>query len=77
MREVHLPAVWSQTRIQERLHARRKAEPAEFVATLELLEGRYRKADFTPEKPTEDLRSGTFYLSGVDALYRRAYAFKG
>ena len=47
------------------------------MATLELLERRYRKADFTPEKPTEDLRSGTFYLSGVDALYRRAYAFKG
>ena len=68
---------WVQTRIQERLHARRKAEPAEFVSTLELLERRYRMADFTPEKPVEDLRSGTFYLSGVDALYRRTYAFKG
>ena len=71
-----MPAVCLQTRIQERLHARRKAEPAEFVSTLELLEKRYRQADFTPENPPEDLRSGTFYLSGVDALYRRAYAFK-
>ena len=66
----------AQIRIRERLHARRKAEPAEFVSTLELLENRYRMANFTPEKPLEDLRSGTFYLSGVDALYRRAYAFK-
>ncbi|CAL5218963.1 g717 [Coccomyxa viridis] len=71
-----LSNVSSQTRIRERLHARRKAEPAEFVSTLELLENRYRMASFTPEKPLEDLRSGTFYLSGVDALYRRAYAFK-
>ena len=66
-----------QTRIQQRLHARRKAEPAEFVSTLELLEQRYRQADFTPEKSLIDLRSGTFHLSGVDALYRRTYAFKG
>ena len=71
-----MSAACLQTRIQERLHARRKAEPAEFVSTLELLEKRYRQADFTPESPPEDLRSGTFYLSGVDALYRRAYAFK-
>lgn len=72
-----IAAGWLQTQIQERLHARRKAKPAEFVCTLELLEKRYRKAGFTPEKPVQDLRSGTFYLSGVDALYRRAYAFKG
>ena len=47
------------------------------MSTLELLEKRYRKAGFTPEKPVGDLRRGTFYLSGVDALYRRAYAFNG
>ena len=65
-----------QTRIQERLEARRKAEPAEFVSTLELLEKRHRQAAFAPEKTPEELRSGTFHLTGVDALYRRSYALK-
>lgn len=65
-----------QTRIQARLEARRKAAPAEFVKTLELLERRYRQAGYVPEKAPEDLRPGTFHLSGVDALHRRTYAFK-
>lgn len=65
-----------QTRIQERLEARRKAEPAELVSTLELLEKRHRQAGFAPEKAPEELRSGTFHLTGVDALYRRSYAVK-
>ena len=53
-----------QTRIRDRLEARRKAEPTEFVATLELLEKQYRQADYAPKKAAEDLRGGTFYLSG-------------
>ena len=65
-----------QTRIRDRLEARRKADPAEFVATLELLEKQYRQADYAPKKTAEDLRGGTFYLSGVDTLYRRTYACK-
>ena len=65
-----------QTRIRDRLEARRKADPAEFVATLELLEKQYRQADYVPKKTAEDLREGTFYLSSVDALYRRTYACK-
>ena len=63
-----------QTRIRDRLEARRKADPAEFVATLELLEKQYRQANYTPRKAAEDLREGTFYLTGVDTLYRRTYA---
>ena len=58
------------------MEARRKAGPAEFVAALELLEKQYRQADFVPKKTAEDLRGGTFYLSSVDALYRRTYACK-
>lgn len=65
-----------QTRIRDRLEARRKAEPTEFVATLELLEKQYRQADYAPKKAAEDLRGGTFYLSGVDTMYRRTYAYK-
>ncbi len=62
--------------IQTRLAARRRADPAEFVATLELQERRHREAGYKPERPISDLRSGTYYLCEVDSLYRRTYARK-
>lgn len=62
--------------IQGRLAGRRKADPAEFVATLELQERRHGEAGYKPERPLSDLRSGTYYLCEVDSLYRRNYARK-
>lgn len=51
-------------------------EPAEFAATLELMERRYGANDFVPEAQTASLYSGTYYLTKVDDLYRRFYARK-
>jgi hydroxymethylglutaryl-CoA synthase len=66
----------TQLDLKGRLERRRRAAPAEFVATLELQEQRYREAGFEPARPVSDLRSGAYYLLGVDALYRRTYARK-
>lgn len=67
----------SQLDLKGRLNRRRRADPAEFVATLELQEQRHREAgNFNPARPVSDLRSGTYYLCEVDALYRRTYARK-
>jgi hydroxymethylglutaryl-CoA synthase len=71
-----LPDLATQLDLAARLRARRRAAPAEFVATLELQERRYREAAFQPSSPVADLRPGTYYLCGVDALYRRTYARK-
>lgn len=62
--------------LKGRLDRRRRADPAEFVATLELQEQRHREAGFTPTGPVRDLRNGAYYLCQVDALYRRTYARK-
>ncbi|EIE25697.1 hydroxymethylglutaryl-CoA synthase [Coccomyxa subellipsoidea C-169] len=71
-----LGSVASKLDIQARLAARRRADPAEFVATLELQERRHGEAGYKPERPISDLRSGTYYLCEVDSLYRRTYARK-
>lgn len=62
--------------LEMRLQSRRKATPAEFVATLELQERRHKEAGFKPASPVSDLRPGTYYLCEVDVLYRRTYARK-
>lgn len=59
-----------------RLAGRRRAQPEEFVATLELQERRHAEAGFRPERPLSDLRPGTYYLCEVDGLYRRTYSRK-
>ena len=43
---------------------------------MHLMESRYGAADFVPEHQPDALRSGTFYLTRVDDLYRRSYARK-
>ena len=65
-----------QVDLRRRLEARQKASPEEFVETLELLESRYRRAGYTPACPVNRLRPGTFYLSHVDANFRRYYVRK-
>lgn len=55
------------------LSARLKVTPEEFVSTMELMETRYGACDFIPKTPIDHLRPGTFFLTGVDSLYRRTY----
>ncbi|KAK9843825.1 hypothetical protein WJX81_007826 [Elliptochloris bilobata] len=60
--------------IRARLESRRRATPAEFVAAMALQEWRYSAAGYTPQGAPSELRPGTYYLTQVDALYRRFYA---
>lgn len=43
---------------------------------MELGESRYGAKDFVPAGTSDSVRPGTFYLTKVDALYRRFYARK-
>lgn len=47
--------------------------PKEFVETMQLMETRYGAKDFIPVSSKSTLRPSTFFITQVDALYRRTY----
>jgi hydroxymethylglutaryl-CoA synthase len=47
--------------------------PKEFVETMQLMETRYGAKDFIPVSSKSTLRPSTFFITQVDALYRRSY----
>jgi len=47
--------------------------PKEFVETMHLMETRYGAKDFIPVSSKSTLRPSTFFITKVDALYRRSY----
>jgi hydroxymethylglutaryl-CoA synthase len=47
--------------------------PKEFVETMQLMETRYGAKDFIPVSSKSTLRPSTFFITQVDALYRRGY----
>jgi hydroxymethylglutaryl-CoA synthase len=51
--------------------------PEKFVETLKLNEHRYGGNDFVTNNDTSMLSPGTYYLTNVDALYRRFYKKNG
>lgn len=50
--------------------------PEKFVDILKLMEHRYGAKDFVTSKDCSILAPGTYYLTEVDAMYRRFYAQK-
>lgn len=62
--------------ISEKLNTRIIVDPKAFVTTMHLMETRYGAKDFVPVSSHSTLRPGTFYLTEVDALYRRRYSRK-
>ena len=48
--------------------------PAEFMATLDLLELMHGRAGHKPVGTPEELFPGTYYLQEVDERFRRKYA---
>ncbi|KAH7276396.1 hypothetical protein KP509_39G005200 [Ceratopteris richardii] len=50
--------------------------PEEFDKTMQIMETRYGANDFKPVAKLSNIRPGTFFLTGVDALYRRSYDVK-
>ncbi len=62
--------------IRQRLQARKKVTPVEFVEALkrrELSSDDNVKKPFVPADPIDDLFPGTFYLASVDEKFRRVY----
>jgi hydroxymethylglutaryl-CoA synthase len=60
--------------VRDRLAARCKLSPAEFVATLAVREQAVHAAPYAPVGSTEQLFPGTWYLVGIDEKHRRQYA---
>lgn len=47
--------------------------PKEFIEAMHLAETRYGAKDFIPVSSKSTLRPSTFFITQVDALYRRSY----
>jgi len=63
--------------IDTRLAARTCRDVPALNSALELREARYGAAGYEPSGSLDDLAPHSWYLSGVDELYRRSYARKG
>ncbi|XP_050228579.1 hydroxymethylglutaryl-CoA synthase [Mercurialis annua] len=59
-----------------KLKSRHEFSPEKFVETMKLMEHRYGAKDFVTSKDCSLLAPGTYYLTEVDAMYRRFYAQK-
>ena len=57
-----------------RLASRTTRDVTAFGAAMDLRASRYGKCDYEPAGAVADLFPGTWYLTQVDALYRRSYA---
>ena len=60
--------------VKNRLEARTKISPEEFTSILEEREATYTKYGYELAQPLDDIAKGTYYLTEVDKLERRAYA---
>jgi len=59
--------------VQDRLDARQKVAPQDFVKTLSLREKAIDSAPFSPAGLVEGMFPGTWYLTGTDDMHRRTY----
>lgn len=62
--------------LHNRLEARRVVEPQVYDDMCNLRERAHLKKDYKPEGNVETLRSGTYYLTNVDDMFRRSYEIK-
>lgn len=68
-----LSAIKEKMNIDDKLESRIAVTPKEFVETMQLMETRYGAKDFIPVSSKSTLRPSTFFITQVDALYRRTY----
>ncbi|CAM6100750.1 unnamed protein product [Calypogeia fissa] len=71
-----LPTIAEALNITALLKATIAVPPEQFVKAMHLGESRYGAKDYIPASSSDILRPGTYYLTKVDALYRRSYARK-
>ncbi|KAF2733100.1 hydroxymethylglutaryl-CoA synthase [Polyplosphaeria fusca] len=62
--------------IHRRLDARRTVPPQVYDEMCALRERAHLKSDYTPSGNAETIFPGTYYLTGVDSMFRRTYAIK-
>lgn len=58
------------------LDDREKVSPEDYEKALELREKAHLKKNFKPEGSIEHIRKGTYYLTGINDMFQREYAFK-
>ncbi|KAF2280298.1 hydroxymethylglutaryl-CoA synthase [Westerdykella ornata] len=62
--------------IQNRLDSRRVVPPEVYDEMCNLREKAHLQKDYTPVGQTETLFPGTYYLTGIDSMFRRTYEIK-
>ncbi|KAJ5487205.1 hypothetical protein N7530_001505 [Penicillium desertorum] len=62
--------------LQNRLNARTVLEPAQYDAMCKLREHAHLKKDFKPTGNPDTIKSGVYYLTEVDEMFRRKYEIK-
>ncbi|KAF2678364.1 hydroxymethylglutaryl-CoA synthase [Lentithecium fluviatile CBS 122367] len=71
-----LTEMQKQLDINARLEARRTVPPETFDEMCNLRERAHLKKNYTPEGSVEHLFPGTYYLTGIDDMFRRTYEVK-
>jgi len=60
-----------------RMEARKKIAPSDFSAVMQHKEDTHHLAPFSPKGDVSNLTPGTWYLTGIDDMYRRNYEKAG
>ncbi|EPX72976.1 3-hydroxy-3-methylglutaryl-CoA synthase [Schizosaccharomyces octosporus yFS286] len=58
------------------VESRHSMTPVEYENAIELRHEAHLKKNFTPKGNIDRLRSGTYYLTGIDDMFRRSYEVK-
>jgi len=73
----NIDAIRSRLNIPERLQQRIKLPPELYEEIMDGRKSYFNKPNYSPIVNLDHLSEGTYYLTGVDAKYRRTYARKG
>ncbi|KAF2267883.1 hydroxymethylglutaryl-CoA synthase [Lojkania enalia] len=68
--------IQKQLDIHNRLEARRTVAPEVYDEMCNLRERAHLKKDYTPIGNVDTIFPGTYYLTGIDGMFRRTYAIK-
>lgn len=68
--------IQSKVDLHKRLDSRRVVKPEVYDEMCNLREKAHLQKEYTPQGSIDNISSGTYYLTGVDGLFRRSYAIK-
>lgn len=71
-----IEAMQKSLNIHERLDSRRTVAPEVYDEMCNLREKAHLKNDYVPTGSTEHIFPGTYYLTGIDSMFRRTYEIK-